>query len=82
MRDLGLFYDNVGPTVRTTRNIPYKLEDPHPVERYPDCQHSGNAGLDGYTLIDRCHPRNQGREYPVQGVIGRYHLGPSEDFEQ
>jgi hypothetical protein len=78
MRSLGLFIGTFGGG----RNVNQKLEDPHPVPRYPDCQYCGDAGLDGYELIDRASPTAQGREHIIEGVIGTVPRGPSEDFEQ
>ena len=43
------------------RNDGIKLADPHPVPRYADSVHSGNAGLDGYTLLSRADPTRQGQ---------------------
>lgn len=77
MRGMGLFIGGL-----QGRNVNQKLEDPHPVPRYPDCQHSGNAALDGYTRIDRADPEMQGREHIIDGVIGTVPRGPSMDFEQ
>jgi len=77
MRTLGLFIGgNAG------RNVNFLLENPHPVPRYPDCQHSGNAGLDGYTRIERTHPEAQGHHGHVPGIIGVVPRGPDQSFEQ
>lgn len=78
MLGLGLFFGGA----MQGRNVNTKLKDPHPVRRYPDCQHSGNAGLDGYTRISRADPTNQGRERLPPGAIEYVSRGPSEDFEQ
>ena len=79
MRGIGLFFGGIG---LQGRNVNQKLVDPHPVPRYPDCQYSGNAALDGYERIDRANPKMQGREHIIDGVIGVEPRGPSEDFEQ
>jgi hypothetical protein len=64
------------------RNDPIKLEDPHPIHNYGDPTHSGNAGLDGYSLLSRADPANQGRAPAVKGSEGPAYMGPAEDWEQ
>ena len=77
MRSIGLFFG----TAR--RNDPIKLEDPHPIADYgTKALESGNAGLDGYTVLSRAHPDAQGTPPPVKGVIGPAYFGPDQSFEQ
>jgi hypothetical protein len=64
------------------RNDPIKLQDPHPIHTYNDAVHSGNAGLDGFTVLSRARPDRQGRPPPVAGQEGPAYMGPAEDFEQ
>ena len=76
MRGLGLFFGH------KSRNDPVKLNDPRPIPRYEDPQHSGNAALDGYSLLSRADPDRQGSPPQVAGQEGTMNLGPAEDFEQ
>lgn len=77
MRGFGLFIGGL-----QGRNVNLLLDDPHPVPRYPDCQHTGNAALDGYTRIDRADPKMQGHEDIIDGVVGVVPRGPDQSFEQ
>lgn len=77
MRMLGMF---LGLDVK--RNVPIKLDDPHPVHRYTDPQYSGIAGLDGYTRLSRADPDRQGSPPFVEGSHGREPMSPDESFEQ
>jgi hypothetical protein len=76
MRGLGFFLGS------NKRNDPIKLEDPHPIARYEDSQHTGSPAHDGYTLLSRANPKAQGVAPPVEGTVGPVYRGPSEDFEQ
>jgi hypothetical protein len=76
MRGLGLFIGS------QKRNDPIRLEDPHPIPTYEDPQHTGNPGLDGYTLLSRADPKAQGSGPSVEGTLGRMPQGPDESFEQ
>lgn len=77
MRGLGFFFG----TAR--RNDPIKLEDPHPIADYgTKSLESGNAGLDGFTVLSRANPNAQGNPPPVKGVIGPVYQGPDQSFEQ
>lgn len=79
MRGLGLFYGGMNGK----RNDPVKVEDPHPVTDYgtKDLE-SGNAGLDGFTVLSRANPNAQGSPPPVKGVVGPVYNGPDQSFEQ
>lgn len=77
MRGLGLFFGSA------RRNDPIKLEDPHPVADYgTKSLESGNAGLDGFTVLSRANPNAQGNPPPVKGVVGPVYWGPDQSFEQ
>ena len=67
---------------RATRNDPVRLEDPRPIPRYADSVTSGDAGLDGYTILSRADPARQGESPPVQGQLGLSYMGPASDWEQ
>lgn len=77
MRGIGLFFGS------SRRNDPVKLVDPHPIADYgtKDLE-SGNAGLDGYTVLSRARADAQGCPPPVAGTVGPVYWGPSQDFEQ
>ena len=65
------------------RNGLVRLEDPHHVEDYgTKSEESGNAGLDGFTVLSRANPNAQGSPPPVKGVGGPIHSGPDQSFEQ
>lgn len=76
MRMLGMFLGNV------RRNVPIRLQDPHPIHKLDDAVHSGNAGLDGFTVLSRAEPDRQGRAPAVDGSYGPEYMGPAEDWEQ
>lgn len=77
MRGLGLFFGS------NRRNDPVKLEDPRPVADYGTASlESGNAGLDGFTVLSRANPDAQGNPPPVKGVVGAVYRGPDQSFEQ
>lgn len=76
MRGLGLFFGIV------KRNVPIRLEDPHPVKDLGDDVQTGNAGLDGFTVLSKANPNAQGDPPPVKGTLGRAYMGPDESFEQ
>ena len=76
MRGLGFFLGS------NKRNDPIRVDDPHPINRYEDPQHTGSPAHDGYVLMSRANPKAQGRAPHVDGVIGPVYRGPSEDFEQ
>jgi hypothetical protein len=75
MRGFGLFFG------ASRRNDPVKLENPRPDER-PHRLDTGNAGLDGYTVISRADANAQGNPPPVKGVVGPSYQGPDQSFEQ
>jgi hypothetical protein len=75
MRGMGLFFGVV------RRNANYLLEDPRPIARLGDDQHTGDAGRDGYTLLSRADPAAQGNPPSVSGTLGRAHQGPDQSFE-
>lgn len=77
MRGLGLFYGGIA-----RRNDPVKLENPHPVADYGDDVCTGNAGLDGFSLLSKADPNAQGNPPFVKGVVGPVHQGPDQSFEQ
>lgn len=65
------------------RNDPIKLEDPRPLPRYTSQEEAtGEAAADGYTVLSRARPTNQGSPPPVAGVVGPTYRGPAFDFEQ
>ena len=72
----GLFFG------RCSRNDPIKLVDPHPVKDLGDDCCTGNAGLDGFSVLSRAYPSAQGSPPPVDGVIGPTYRGPDSSFEQ
>jgi hypothetical protein len=77
MHGIGLFLG----TAR--RNDPVKLEDPRPIKDYGiKSIESGDAGLDGYTVLSKARPDAQGNPPPVKGVIGPAYQGPDNSFEQ
>jgi len=63
------------------RNAPIRLANPRPEERRYIAE-TGNAALDGYTVLSRANPEAQGNPPPVPGVIGPVFLGPDQSFEQ
>jgi hypothetical protein len=77
MRGIGMFFG------RATRADPVKLEDPRPLTDYGTHDlESGNAGLDGYTVLSKASPTAQGSPPPVAGAIGPAYQGPDSSFEQ
>jgi hypothetical protein len=65
------------------RNDPIKVNDPRPLPDYGTSSlESGNAGLDGYTVLSRANPNAQGNPPPVKGVVGPVYQGPDASFEQ
>lgn len=75
MRLLGAFLG-----LPAKRNDPIELEDPHPVPRYERHLDTGNAPLDGYSVVNRAQPG-----YPLPlgpGQTGRAHNGPAEQWEE
>lgn len=78
MRGYGMFF---GRPAR--RNQPIKLEDPHPVADYgTKSLESGNAGLDGFSVLSKADPNAQGNPPPVKGTAGPVYWGPDQSFEQ
>lgn len=66
-----------------TRNDPVRLVDPRPIADYGTHNlESGDAGLDGFTILSRAQPDRQGAPPPVAGVIGPSYRGPDQSFEQ
>lgn len=77
MRGLGFFMGG------GKRNGLVRLEDPHPVADYGTKDvDSGNAGLDGFTVLSRANPNAQGNPPSVKGVVGPVYQGPDQSFEQ
>lgn len=74
MRGMGLFFGFA------KRNIGLELEDPHPVKNLGDDVHTGNAGLDGFSVLAKAYPGDPSP--PVKGTLGRVPSGPSESWEQ
>lgn len=72
---LGMFFGSA------KRNDNYLLEDPRPIARQPDTVCSGNAGLDGFSILAKASEDNPGNRPSVQGTIGPTHRGPSMSFE-
>jgi hypothetical protein len=74
---IGLFFG------AARRNDPVRLENPRPL---PDTGRSaiesGNAALDGFTVLSRAQPDAQGNPPPVAGTLGQAHQGPDNSFEQ
>lgn len=78
MRGFGMFFG--GPA---RRNQPLKLIDKHPVTDYgTKSLESGNAGLDGFTVLSRANPDAQGNPPRVAGTDGPVYQGPDQSFEQ
>lgn len=63
------------------RNKLVKLEDPHPVADHGQRLDTGNAGLDGYTVMNRTAPDAPGYPPVVKGVVGNVYPGPDMDFD-
>ena len=77
MRGYGFFFGGA------KRNQPVLLENPHPVADYGTRDvESGNAGLDGFTVLSRANPNAQGNPPAVKGTIGPVYSGPDQSFEQ
>lgn len=64
------------------RNQPVKLVDQHPVADHGQKLDTGNAGLDGYSVLSRAHPDAQGCPPAVPGVVGPVYQGPDRSFEE
>lgn len=75
MRMIGAFFG-----MPAKRNDPIKLEDPHPVTRYGKHLDTGNAPLDGYSVLARAQPGYPSGE--VGGQEGRAYDGPADQWEQ
>jgi hypothetical protein len=75
MRGLGLFLGS------NRRNDPVRLENPRPDPR-PERLDTGDAGLDGYSVLSRANANAQGNPPPVKGVVGPVYWGPDMSFEQ
>ena len=75
MRGLGIFFGS------NRRNDPIELEVMNPLERYAPAE-TGNAGIDGYSVISRARANAQGNPPPVKGVVGPAYQGPDQSFEQ
>lgn len=65
-----------------TRNKPLELYDPRPVARFADNVTTGNAGLDGHTVLSRANPGWQGRPPYVEGDLGPVYWDEGSSFEQ
>ncbi len=76
MRGIGLYFR------RACRNDPIELVNPRPIESFGQQSiESGNAGLDGFTVLSRADPQAQGNPPPVKGVVGPVYRGPDQSFE-
>jgi hypothetical protein len=77
MRGLGFFFGGT-----SKRNQRLLLEDPHPVTDYgTKDEESGNAGLDGFTVLSKANPNDQGNPPPVKGVVRPIYSGPDMAFD-
>lgn len=76
MRGIGLFFGSA------KRNDPVKLNDPRPILDYGNDVKTGNAGLDGFTVLSQANPDAQGSPPPVDGTVGPTYFGPDQSFEQ
>ncbi len=77
MRGLGLFFGSA------RRNDPVRVEDPRPLPDYGRASiETGNAALDGFTVLSRADANHQGNPPPVKGVVGPVYQGPDMSFEQ
>jgi hypothetical protein len=74
---LGLWFGGMGK-----RNENYILEDPRPIPRQKDTVCSGDAGLDGFSVLARASTDRPGPSPSVQGTEGWSHRSPSEGWEQ
>ena len=63
------------------RNDPIELANPHPVP-FEDRNDTGDAGVDGYTVLSRANRKYQGDPPEVNGAYGPSGMGPDESFEQ
>jgi len=83
-RFFGLFSEHFGHPHGTTgkRNSNYLLEDPRPIEDYGDDQYTGNEMRDGYKLLARADPDDQGHPPNVAGTIRACIPGQKGGFEQ
>lgn len=64
------------------RNDPVKLVEKHPHHDMGDDVHTGNAMLDGFSLLSKADPDRQGSPPPVEGQDGPCYQGPDQSFEQ
>ena len=65
------------------RNDPVRLENPRPLpETGRTAIETGDAGLDGFTVLSRADANAQGNPPPVKGVVGPAYQGPDNSFEQ
>lgn len=65
------------------RNQPVRLENPHPIADHGRASiESGNAALDGYTVLSRADADAQGCPPAVKGTVGPIYQGPDSSFEQ
>lgn len=62
------------------RNRPYRMDDPHPKDRYPDDVHTGDAGRDGFTVMARAIPGIPESRPSVAGTVGAPYGDPFNDF--
>ena len=51
------------------RNRKWRMTDMHPQERQPDPVHTGNAGVDGFTVLARAIPGIPESRPPVDDVV-------------
>lgn len=71
----GLFFGSA------SRNDPIKLTPGHPPQRFYQLE-TGNAGLDGYSVLTKADPERAGRLPPASGTEGQTYRGPDQSFEQ
>jgi hypothetical protein len=68
------------------RNDPQIARDLHPIKQidpgYPDTMETGSFAHDGYLVLSKAVPGNEGNPPDVPGTIGRAHQGPDETFER
>ncbi|MGP0093116.1 MAG: hypothetical protein ACLPKB_24725 [Xanthobacteraceae bacterium] len=64
------------------RNDPLELDDPRPLRRMTASEPTGDAALDGFTVLSRADPKRAGSPPPVPGTVGPVYRGPDQSFEQ
>lgn len=66
---------------KKARGDNWTLQDMHPVERYPDTVHTGNAVLDGFVRLSKADPNYQGAPPAVAHTVGITRQGPDFSFD-